>query len=780
MVNTKATRSGENDGQGGQPRQSVADSNVGRDLNQIVVYGDYFHGSGGRIDLAAERLAESVRARLLQETSRRSLHLPAPLPVRWSSTGRPVQAAAEVLFGTEADEAPPDLRGELSDIVEAFRRLPHRQLVILGDPGAGKTVLAMFLALALLADPEPGDPVPVLFSLASYRPGTPFLDWMIARLAEDHPALADTLAYGPEAAARLIGNGRVLPVLDGLDEIPPELRGKTIAAIDHAMAAMTEEPQLVVTCRGDEYETAVKRSDTHLTRAAVVEIDEIDAATAVRYLRRTLRQGDERWRPLFDGILAAPEGPPARALSTPLMLFLARSAYGDPATDPSELLDPSRFPAREEVERHLLASFVPAVYASHREPAAQEGRPAYPAGKAERWLAFLARGGRDLRWWQLRSPVVHWTAALVFAPPSGWIFHLVWGAGPGIAGGALTGAIVAVTCMAGAYKWPEVDNDPRPATDLRANLRRYRRFASLWATMAAVAIGALIGLWFAAGLDAAADVTVLYALGCGAMFGLGTLVSTAWGAFQLTRLWYAATRRLPWGLPEFLDDAHRRTVLRQIGTVYQFRHAKLQDTLRHGRSTVFRDPPESPPRQGLQRIITFVPLLRLGGQVGAVLLPAVLFTATSDDTTIVYDSGRKPGRYHLDTPCVDASCPPVPVLWWRVPQGPAVATVFSAGDGAESRLPYRSLAGFARIKGCSQASIELTVTTAPSHRTLRAVGRADGFPLEERLTGRLPGELTSFTLALRRLDRDPCPVEVHLQGLSVTRDQLFDIRNRFN
>jgi hypothetical protein len=36
---------------------------------------------------------------------------------------------------------------------------------------------------------------------------------------------------------------------------------------------------------------------------------------------------------------------------------------------------------------------------------------------------------------------------------------------------------------------------------------------------------------------------------------------------------------LPWQVMRFLDDAHHRGVLRQVGAVYQFRHAQLQDRL---------------------------------------------------------------------------------------------------------------------------------------------------------------------------------------------------------
>jgi hypothetical protein len=58
--------------------------------------------------------------------------------------------------------------------------------------------------------------------------------------------------------------------------------------------------------------------------------------------------------------------------------------------------------------------------------------------------------------------------------------------------------------------------------------------------------------------------------------GLGT---KAWGRFTVARVWLAVTRRLPWSVMSFLEDAHRLGALRRVGTVYQFRHARLQSRL---------------------------------------------------------------------------------------------------------------------------------------------------------------------------------------------------------
>ena len=58
-----------------------------------------------------------------------------------------------------------------------------------------------------------------------------------------------------------------------------------------------------------------------------------------------------------------------------------------------------------------------------------------------------------------------------------------------------------------------------------------------------------------------------------------SLTYTAWPSYVLVREWLVLHRRLPWSLMDFLADAHQRGVLRQAGSVYQFRHIDLQHRL---------------------------------------------------------------------------------------------------------------------------------------------------------------------------------------------------------
>ena len=60
---------------------------------------------------------------------------------------------------------------EVEALVQDYRKLQHRRLLILGEPGMGKTTLAILMLRWLLEHPEPGEPVPVFFSLSDWNLG---------------------------------------------------------------------------------------------------------------------------------------------------------------------------------------------------------------------------------------------------------------------------------------------------------------------------------------------------------------------------------------------------------------------------------------------------------------------------------------------------------------------------------------------------------------------------------------------------------------------------------
>jgi hypothetical protein len=228
---------------------------------------------------------------------------------------------------------------------------------------------------------------------------------------------SDNPTYGPAAPSELIDSGLVLPVLDGLDELPEPLQASAIDQLDRARA----DRPLVVTCRGQEYQHAVAAGGETLAAAAVVELEPVTAAEAIAFLRRAAAPTPERWDRVAAHLDADPDGALAAALSTPLMVALARTIYTSPGRDPSKLVDRAQTDGRAAVERHLLDGFIPAVFAAlPQAPGSLAPRRRWDPQAARRWLQVLAghldrQHTRDLAWWELHSLLPAW---------AGWL--LVW------------------------------------------------------------------------------------------------------------------------------------------------------------------------------------------------------------------------------------------------------------------------------------------------------------------------------------------------------------------
>ncbi|MFN2497274.1 MAG: NACHT domain-containing NTPase [Pseudonocardiaceae bacterium] len=230
----------------------------------------------GQVAQARELLAARVAEQWRRESAARSLGNPEPMPVRWVLTE---QAVMDHRYLVLTGSGFAGSSAEIDALADEFARLIRRRLVILGPAGAGKTTLAVQLLLHLLATWKPEQPVPVLLSLAGWDlAAAPRLqDWLADRLARDYPAVR---AVHPDAARALAEQGCVLPVLDGLDELPDDYRPKVITAINSSLPAT--DP-LVLTCRTDEFRDAVGASDV-LRAAAVIEPKPLGNSEAAAYL----------------------------------------------------------------------------------------------------------------------------------------------------------------------------------------------------------------------------------------------------------------------------------------------------------------------------------------------------------------------------------------------------------------------------------------------------------------------------------------------------------------
>ena len=153
-----------------------------------------------------------------------------------------------------------------ANIQTAFHNA-DRALLILGAPGAGKTISLIELAKALLhcARQDPSQPVPVLLNLNGWAEKE--LDigqWVVEEMVANYQI--------PRRMGRQwLATDKLLFLLDGLDEMPATHLADGIQAINHYRQTHGLA-DLVVCCRQTVYETAVSQHNTRLQLNSIVRI----------------------------------------------------------------------------------------------------------------------------------------------------------------------------------------------------------------------------------------------------------------------------------------------------------------------------------------------------------------------------------------------------------------------------------------------------------------------------------------------------------------------------
>jgi len=435
-------------------------------------------------------------------------------------------------------DSPLDLAGAGRDLRAVLDRVPTGWLVVLGEPGSGKSMLALRLLLDLVERRTATDPVPVFVPLASWNPDAqPLTDWLEHQLGAAYGLAdpADPADHGGRSRmAALLAEGKIMPILDGLDEMPPVVARKAIRALNTTFYRSDRPSLLVVTCRTAQYEAIVHGPGqpwNPVASAAAIELRPLVLAQVAAYLSGSGH--DSRW----DGVIAAladPDSALAKVLSVPLFASLASAVYnelpqheGQYPPDPADLLNAFADPA--DVERHLLDRFIPAMYPDQRQAedyrARREGRPPR-ALPVERRLMFLAAHLRRqdspaLRWWSMAELAPRWLPPAVVGTACGIasFFAAALGThvGVGIGVGFGTGLLIALALGLGS-RW---------AWWLRSGLGYQRRFGARrpGPGMTGGIIGAVIG-GLAAGIAGQHHIGHEPSLLSGVPEGLGIAVMT--------------------------------------------------------------------------------------------------------------------------------------------------------------------------------------------------------------------------------------------------------------
>ncbi len=239
------------------------------------------------------------------------------------------------------------------------------ELLILGEPGCGKTTLLLELARDLLdrARLESSHPIPVVFNLSSWAVKRQSLaDWLIEEL---------NLKYQvPRKLGKVwIESDQVLPLLDGLDEVTQAARTACVEAINRYRQEHGSVPT-VVCSRSTDYQAQTTRLQLH--RAVVVQ------PPTEQQISEYLESAGPHLAKLRVACLKDPVLQELTA--TPLMLSVLTLAYHDISFE--EILTTGTL---EKRRRQVFATYIKRML-SRRGPL-----PSWMHPHFLRWLAYVAK-----------------------------------------------------------------------------------------------------------------------------------------------------------------------------------------------------------------------------------------------------------------------------------------------------------------------------------------------------------------------------------------------------
>jgi hypothetical protein len=311
------------------------------------------------------RLIQKVRTFWIDGVLQSSLQ--GVTPIALSMELRPASVAQPWDAFVPFPEQPVEILPPDTNIVDLFDRYGG-EILILGEPGAGKTLQLLHLARVLLgrAESDPRHLLPVVLHLGSWGiQQLPLQDWIVHELNQRYDV--------PYNIGRpWVDTDQLLPLLDGLDEVPADQRALCVGAINqfrqyHGMVG------IAVCSRTEDYDVL----PTRLKIQGAVCIQPLTPQQISAYLANNGSHLAPLQRVLQDD-------PAVWDLARmPLLLNFMRLVY--------ERVVVEYVPAFDSIEKrrtHLLALYVQKMF---DRPRHQRSELAYTLEQTEHWLSWIAQ-----------------------------------------------------------------------------------------------------------------------------------------------------------------------------------------------------------------------------------------------------------------------------------------------------------------------------------------------------------------------------------------------------
>ncbi|MES1244238.1 MAG: CHAT domain-containing protein [Acidobacteriota bacterium] len=321
-------------------------------------------GAESREQRNRETLLQRVRHSWIEGVLEQSIYKAALIEIGKEAAPEAVENPWEKVL--EVPDRPKELVTRGKKTIDLFDEV-GRELLVLGEPGSGKTMTLLELARDAVdrAESDPRQPIPVVFNLSSWgERRLPLGEWLVTELSS-------TYHIPPQQGREWVEKGDLLLLLDGLDEVADSHREDCVKAInlllkEHGWAGVA------VASRSEEY-GALK---TQLKLYAAVRLEPLSDQQVHAYLAAA-----GPGLAALDG--AIDREPALQDLSrSPLMLSIMTLAFGGKRSGGQR--DPLLTPSPDSGSDQLFSAYVSRML---------ERRPGHLASAEEtrHRLGWLAR-----------------------------------------------------------------------------------------------------------------------------------------------------------------------------------------------------------------------------------------------------------------------------------------------------------------------------------------------------------------------------------------------------